>query len=169
MARYVALLRAVNVGGTGKLPMAELVSICRAAGLARIETYIASGNVVFDSDVAASVVKAELEGRLHAHAGKSIGVMVRSAAQMQAILRGNPFPSAQVKYTHVIFLPGRPPSDALRHAIGRDREEMRLGRQEIYVHYPRGMGGSKLRIPAAKDGTARNMNTVSKLAAMAAM
>src|SRR5262249_23457358 len=124
MTRYVALLRAVNVGGTGKLPMAELVSICHAAGLARIETYIASGNVVFDSDTAASAVKAELERRLLAYAGKNIGVMVRSAAQMQAVLRGNPFASAQAKYTNVIFLPAPPASDALRYAVGRDGEEM---------------------------------------------
>jgi len=66
MTRYIALLRAVNVGGTGKLPMSELKAMCCDAGFARVETYIASGNVVFESKAAPSRVKAELEGRLQA-------------------------------------------------------------------------------------------------------
>src|SRR5262245_34505704 len=91
MTKYIALLRAVNVGGTGKLPMSELKAICRDAGFARVETYIASGNVVFESKAAPSKVKAELEGRLHAYVGKRIGVVVRSASEMLAILKANPF------------------------------------------------------------------------------
>jgi Protein of unknown function (DUF1697) len=62
MTKYIALLRAVNVGGTGKLPMSELKAICRGAGFARVETYIASGNVVFEGKAAPSKVKAELRG-----------------------------------------------------------------------------------------------------------
>jgi uncharacterized protein (DUF1697 family) len=64
MTRYIALLRAVNVGGTGKLPMADLKSICEDLRFARVETYIASGNVVFESKAAPSKVKSELEARL---------------------------------------------------------------------------------------------------------
>ncbi|SRR5579871_4356653 len=167
MARYVALLRAVNVGGTGKLPMSDLVSICREAGFARVETYIASGNVVFESKAIASRVKAELEARLLAYAGKPISVFVRTAAEMQAILDANPFPKAEPKYTYAIFLDEPPPPDALAHAVGRNGEQMHLGEREIFVHYPSGMGRSKLRIPAAGTGTARNMNTVAKLASLA--
>src|SRR5262245_61344928 len=62
-----------------------------------------------------------------------------------------------------IFLDERPRSDALRHATGRHREEMRLGAREIFVHYVDGIGGSKLAIPAARNGTGRNINTVAKL------
>jgi uncharacterized protein (DUF1697 family) len=164
----VALLRAVNVGGTGKLPMAKLASVCRDAGFARVETYIASGNVVFESRGGASRVKAELEARLKAYAGKPIGVVVRTAAEIQAVLDANPFSKAEPKYTYAIFLDEPPPADALRHVVGQTDEEVRLGEREIFVHYPQGMGRSKLRIPAAKTGTARNMNTVAKLAAMAA-
>jgi len=168
MARYVALLRAVNVGGTGGLRMSDLAALCRAAGFAEVETYIASGNVVFASTSAASAVKAELEARLRAHAGRAIAVMVRTAAQMRALLDANPFPGADPRRTYVIFLDARPPADALRQAIGRNGEEMRLGVREIYVQYPRGMGASTLRIPAAQSGTSRNMNTVARLAAIAA-
>ena len=168
MTRYVALLRAVNVGGTGKLPMADLKTICRDAGFTRVETYIASGNVIFESKSAASKVKAELEARLLACAKKPIGVVLRTAAEMAAVLKANPFPKTEPKFTYAIFLDQRPPRDALEHAVGQSDEEVRLGAGEIYIHYPSGMGHSKLRIPAAKTGTARNMNTVSKLAEMAA-
>jgi uncharacterized protein (DUF1697 family) len=168
MPRYVALLRAVNVGGTGKLPMADVRAICVDAGFTRVETYIASGNVIFESKGAASKVKAELEARLLAYAKKPIGVVLRTSAEMAAVLEANPFPKAEQKFTYAIFLDQRPPRDALEHVFGQNDEEMRLGDREIFVHYPSGMGRSKLRIPASKTGTARNMNTVAKLAEIAA-
>ena len=127
MTRYIALLRAINVGGTGKLPMSDLRAICEDAGFARVQTYIASGNV----------------------------------------LKGNPFPKAESKHTYAIFLNEPPPADALASVSGQHDEEVRLGKKEIFVHYPTGMGRSKLRIPAAKRGTARNMNTVAKLVELA--
>jgi uncharacterized protein (DUF1697 family) len=168
MRVYVALLRAVNVGGTGKLPMSDLKSMCCELGFANVETYIASGNVVFASKASAARVKAELEARLLDHAGKRVGVLVRTAAEMQGVLAGNPFPKGAPNCTYAIFLDEPPPRDALKAAVGMTDEEMRLGTREIYIHYPSGMGRSKLKIPAAKNGTARNMNTVAKLAEMAA-
>jgi uncharacterized protein (DUF1697 family) len=167
MTTYIALLRAVNVGGTGKLPMADLKSMCADAGFTQAETYIASGNVVFVSRAAPAKVKAELEKRLRDYAGKSVGVLLRTAAEMQAVLKANPFPKAPPNYAYVIFLDEPPPRDAIERATGVNGEEMRLGKREIYVHYANGMGTSKLKIPAAKSGTARNMNTVAKLAEMA--
>ena len=167
MTTFVALLRAVNVGGTGKLPMAELKAMYCDAGFARVQTYIASGNVVFESKAAKTAVKSALEKRLLAHAGKPVGVVLRTDAEMQAVLEANPFPKGAPNHTYVYFLNERPPGDALENAVGTTDEEIRLGTREIYVHYPNGMGRSKLRIPAAKFGTARNMNTVAALAAMA--
>jgi uncharacterized protein (DUF1697 family) len=110
MTKYVALLRAVNVGGTGKLPMAELKSMCSDAGFARVETYIASGNVVFETRARPSRVKAELEARLLAFFAKPVGVVVRTAAEMVAVLKANPFPEAEPKFTYAIFLDERPHS-----------------------------------------------------------
>jgi uncharacterized protein (DUF1697 family) len=167
MASYIALLRAVNVGGTGKLPMADLKAICRDAGFTRIRTYIASGNVIFESPSSPRMVKAELEARLLAYAGKPVGIIMRTAAEMSAVLKANPFPNAPPNRTIAVFLDEPPPLDALAHAVGRHDEEMRLGVREIYIHYGAGMGVSKLKIPAARTGTARNMNTVAKLAEMA--
>lgn len=168
MGAFVALLRAVNVGGTGKLPMSELKAMCEELGFASVRTYIASGNVVFTSRKAEAAVKAALEKRLAAYAGKPLGVMVRSAAEMAQVLADNPFPKAAPNYTMAIFLDGKPPTDTLAGLRHKTNEDVRLGRREIYAHYPTGMGKSKLVIPAAKIGTARNMNTVATLAKMAA-
>ena len=168
MTAWVALLRAVNVGGTGKLPMTELKAMCEDAGFADVATYIASGNVVFATRKSEAAIKAALDKRLEAYAGKPVGVIVRSAAEMAEVAANNPFAKAKPNYTLAIFLDGAPPADTLAGVRGRLDEDIRLGRREIYVHYPSGMGKSKLVIAAAKSGTARNMNTVATLAEMAA-
>ena len=168
MTAYIALLRAVNVGGTGKLPMAELKAMCEDARFKTVRTYIASGNVVFESSLSENGVKQQLERRLLAYAGKPVSVMVRTAEEMAEVLARNPFPNAPGNRTMAIFLDAAPPSDALEAMSGRGEEEVALGQREIYVVYGANMARSKLKIPAAKNGTARNMNTVAKLAAMAA-
>ncbi len=91
MAVYVALLRAVNVGGAGKLPMARLLELCAAAGFADARTYIASGNVIFRNAGSEPAVRDALAARLHAYAGKPVGVLVRSAAELANLVAGNPF------------------------------------------------------------------------------
>ncbi len=166
MTAYIALLRAINVGGTGKLPMTELVAMCERSGFASVRTYIASGNVVFTSGKSAATVKRALEQALVDYAGKPIGVVIRTPDEMAAVLAANPFPGAPGNRTVAIFLDDAPPGDALEHIKGRADEELALGTREIYVLYGSGIGTSKLRIPAAKYGTARNMNTVAKLAEM---
>lgn len=165
MTVFIALLRAVNVGGTGKLPMSELVAMCEALGYRQVKTWIASGNVVFTSDHAEARVKIDIEAKLLAWAGKPVEVMVRTAGEMRAVLGANPFAGQPPNRTVAIFLdtpPGAP--EGIRN---RKDEDIRLGEREIYVHYPSGMGQSKLIIPLATAGTARNMNTIAKLAAMA--
>lgn len=167
MAAFIALLRAVNVGGTGKLPMTELKAMCEALGFAGVRTYIASGNVVFTSRKSEAAVKKALEAELEAYAGKPVGVLVRSAAEMAQVLADNPFTKMAPNRTMAVFLDRAPPADTLAGLRGKKDEEVRLGRREIYIHYGDGMGQSKLVIPAAKAGTARNMNTVAALAKMA--
>lgn len=169
MTAFVGLLRAVNVGGTGKLPMTELAQMCTAIGFRDVRTYIASGNVVFHTENDEAAAKAALEARLEAYAGKAVGVALRTAAEMAAVLAGNPFRDAPGNRVVAIFLDGPTTPAMLDGAIGRAAdEELAVGRREIYVRYGAGMGTSKLRIPAAKAGTARNMNTIARLAEMAA-
>jgi uncharacterized protein (DUF1697 family) len=163
MTTYVALLRAVNVGGTGKLPMADLKALCASAGFAEARTYLASGNVVFKSSASATKVKSILEVALLDYAGKPVGVVVRTASEMLAVCKANPFPDAAPNRTVAIFLDAPPPADALQHATGRRDEGMQFGVRELYVSYGSGMADTKLRIPAAKTGTARNMSTVAAL------
>jgi uncharacterized protein (DUF1697 family) len=165
---YIALPRAINVMGTGKLPMTELKALCEAAGCKSVKTYIASGNVVFQSQKSEARVKAALEAALAEHAGKPIVVHIRSAAEMAAVLARNPFPQMPGNRTVAIFLDQAPAANALHAVSHHTNEQIKLGTREIYVYYPDGIGESRLKIPVAKDGTARNMNTVAKLAEMAA-
>jgi uncharacterized protein (DUF1697 family) len=164
MTKYVALLRAVNVGGSGNLPMTELKSMCESSGFLNARTYIASGNVVFESKLSEPAVKAKLERCMASYAGKPVEVMVRTGPEMAAVLARNPFKSRPANQTVAIFLDERPPKDTLKTMSGQGTEEVALGAREIYVHYGEGMGRSKLKIPAARKGTARNMNTIAKLA-----
>ncbi len=154
MTAFVALLRAVNVGGTGKLPMSELCAKCGRLGFSKARTFIASGNVVFESGDDEASVKAALERALEVYAGRPVGVMVRTGQELKAVLAANPFAAAAPNFTVAIFLDRPPPADALAGISGRDDEEVALGVREIYVHYPSGQGRSKLKIRAAKAGTA---------------
>ncbi|HXG72162.1 MAG TPA: DUF1697 domain-containing protein [Gemmatimonadaceae bacterium] len=167
MTTFIALLRAVNVGGTGKLPMEELRAMCEAAGFRSVRTYIASGNVVFESSLREAALTKALEAKLLAFAGKPVGVMVRTAAEMAGVLARNPFADSPPNRTVAIFFSAPLPASVLDTISGRADEEIQLGGREMYVRYGANMGRSKLKIPAARDGTARNMNTVAALARMA--
>lgn len=166
MTVFVGLLRAVNVGGTGKLPMAELQTLCRQAGFADVRTYIQSGNVVFTSPLSETAVKAAIERALLDHLGKPIGAIIRSAAEMASIAQRAPFPGAAANQVLVYFLDEPPPPGALDRLIFPGREKLLLEGREVYAHFPDGIGRSKLKLPFAASGTARNLNTVAKLATM---
>jgi uncharacterized protein (DUF1697 family) len=168
MTRYVALLRAVNVGGTGKLPMTVLTAICEAAGLSQVRTYIASGNVIFQSRSTEAELRSILEERLHAFAGKSVGVIVRTDTDIADTLARNPFPEAPGNKVMALFVNGTLPTNPLDGVTGIQNEQIRLGKRVLFIHYPDGMARTRLRIPSEKRGTARNMNTVAKLAEMLA-
>jgi len=166
MTAYVALLRAVNVAGQ-KLLMSDLKAIAEELGLENARTFIASGNLLFASRRSEERLKADLEAGLEKHMGKRIGVMIRSAQEMAAILAANPFPVEPGNRTVAIFLDQAPPADAAAGARNLGDERIGIGAREIYVAYGGGMAHSKLKIPAAATGTARNMNTVAKLAELA--
>src|ERR1035438_3790357 len=140
MPAYIVLLRAVNVGGTGKLPMAEFKAMCAAAGFSKIQTFIASGNVVFETKMAPEKIRAALEARLESYAGKPVGVVIRTLGEMAAVLKANPFPKDPPNRTVAIFLDAPPPPNALDESKGLDDEKRRLGFREIYVCYGEGMG-----------------------------
>jgi uncharacterized protein (DUF1697 family) len=163
---YVALLRAVNVGGR-QLKMADLKRIAIELGLEGARTFIASGNLLFVSGKEEAALKAQLERAIGEHMGAEVAVMIRSAAELAGVVAANPFPGEPGNRVVAIFLDEAPPLDAATFARNVEDERLALGRREIYVHYPSGQGRSKLKIPAATRGTARNMNSVGKLAELA--
>ena len=168
MTAYVALLRGVNLVGKSTLRMADLKEIAVKLGLESVRTFIASGNLLFTSALGEAQVREKLETRLAPHMGRHVPVMVRTAAEVTAVARANPFKEAPGSRVLAIFLPDKPPKDALDQARGHDGERLALGKREIYVDYCGALlGRSKLKIPAAVSGTARNMNTVAKLAELA--
>lgn len=167
MTVHIALLRAVNVGGTGKLPMGELKAVAEALGLRDVSTYIQSGNLIFRDDDEAASVADRLDAALGEKLGKPPGVFVRSAEELDAILAGNPFPGAIPSQLLVTFFAEPLPDSALSGLVAPDGEEVVVLGREIYVHYPIGAGRSRLKLPILGRGTARNINTVARLAQMA--
>ncbi|MBC7311422.1 MAG: DUF1697 domain-containing protein [Rhizobium sp.] len=168
MPVYVALLRAINVGGAGKLPMAELKSVCEGLGFADVSTFIQSGNVIFRDRGDPAEIAARLDAALAGRLGKPPGVFLRRPAELAAIAKANPFSAMEPNRVLVSFFAEPVPEDALHGLVAPDGEEVVALGREIYVHYPIGSGRSKIKLPALKTGTSRNINTVTKLAALAA-
>jgi uncharacterized protein (DUF1697 family) len=166
MTAYIALLRAVNVGGR-QLAMADLKGIADDLGFERTRTFIASGNLLFASDKSEARVARLLEDRLAQLMSADVPVFVRTAREMAQVAGANPFSEEPGSKVAAIFLESPPPKNLIEETRGIADERMALGRREIYVHYPSGMGRSKLRLPSKFVGTARNMNTVAKLAELA--
>lgn len=167
MTTFVALLRAINVGGTGKLAMADLVKLCEKAGFSDARTYIQSGNVVFNSDATEASVKATLEKALAAKLGKSVGVLLRRPEELDRVLAKNPFQDAPPNRIIVMFFDEALPKTVVAGVDAPGGEELVLHGRELYIYFPNGRGRSKLKVPLASQGTGRNINTVAKLAAMA--
>jgi uncharacterized protein (DUF1697 family) len=167
MSTHIALLRAVNVGGTGKLPMAELRAIAEGLGYGKVRSYIASGNLLVDSRLAADRVREQLEAALAERMGKPVGVVLRSAAELDALIAANPFPDAAPNRVIVSLLNETLPFDAAAGVRHQKDEQIVWAPREVYVFYGEGMRDSKLRIPAAEAGTARNLNTLRALLEMA--
>jgi uncharacterized protein (DUF1697 family) len=167
MTLYVALLRAVNVGGRGILKMEDLQAVCVACGLENVRTYIQSGNILFDSKRSERSLKQELERVIADKMGRSVGVLIRTAPELRAVLDANPFPKADSSLVGVVFLPKAVPARLLTELALAGPEDVRMIGREIFVHYPDGIGRSKMKLPFAADGTTRNLRTVAQLIALA--
>lgn len=167
MPVFAALLRAVNVSGTGKLLMTDLTALCEDAGFTEVKTYIQSGNVVFKTRLSESKARAVLEKALTKKLGTPATVVIRSADVLEALLEANPFKAEPGNRVTVVFMNEAPTAKAVAAVVPPDGERLKLAAPDLFIHYPNGMGRSKLKIPFAKAGTARNLNTVAKLASMA--
>ena len=175
-ALRIALLRAVNVGGR-KVIMADLRAMLAAMGLGEPRTLLASGNAIFTSDAPAAELETALEAAIQARFGLHSDVMVRTPEECAAALASGPFQDeakAEPARTFVMFLKNAPAADAvasLLQAVEPMPERAAVIGREAYLHYPDGAGVSKLTNVMIERrlgvrGTARNWNTVGKLAAL---
>ena len=177
MNTFIALFRGINVGGKNILPMKELASVLEGMGLSKVQTYIQSGNVVFQSR---TTNEKELSHAIETVIGKSHGftpeVVILSQQELQDAIAANPFPEgeSEPKTLHLFFLasiPANPNIDRLE-TFRTNSEKFRLINNVFYLHAPNGMGRSKLAANVEKalgvTLTARNWRSVNKIMAMAA-
>ncbi len=167
MVKNTAFLRAINVGGNTPLPMVKLREMCVKLGFKNVRTYIQSGNVLFESDLTEKELIKSLEMELEAHLGKYIPVIIRSDSELKAVVSKNPFPDCNPAQVGVLFFTQAIPNDYLKGFMNTEPEQIVIFGRELYIHYPNGMGRSKLKLPKMQEqGTSRNMNTVTKLVEM---
>ena len=179
MTTHAALLRAVNLAGRNTVKMADLRELATGLGLANVRTLLQSGNLIFESRGRTPArLERLLQGAARDHLALATEVFVRSGKELAAIVAGNPFPGEAKRDPArllVLFLdraPDRPRVAALEEAVV-GREVIRTGSRHLYIVYPDGAGRSRLtnvvieRTLGAR-GTARNWNTVLKLAALTA-
>jgi uncharacterized protein (DUF1697 family) len=164
------MLRAVNVGGTGKLPMADLRGLLADLGYEAPQTLLASGNAVVGTAKPAGAVETEIKAALAARLGVSTDVYVRDHAELVAVITGNPFQDfarEQPSRAMTVFLDSEPPQDlSPMERLAVFGEQIARGPRCLYITYPDGSGRSKLANARGTDaarGTSRNWNTVGKL------
>ena len=173
MGVWVALLRGVNVGGAGKLPMAEFRDMLAGMGLAAVRTYIQSGNAVFESERSAADLEGAIRDAVAARFGFAPETFVQSAEEIAAALADHPFLGAEPKLVHVCFLRETPgPDEAAMRALALPGEDWHIGPRRFTLHTPGGYGASKLaeRLPRLlpQPMTARNLRTLAAVQEMIA-
>ena len=175
MPVFVTMLRGVNAGGN-PLKMDWLREACAELGFGDVRTYLQSGNLVLSSRLGADTVARKLKAKIDGRTRLPVPVVVRTAAEMEKIVTGNPFlkqKGIDATKLHVTFLEQAPvkPDTAKLDKLAGDRDEYRLAKREVYLHCPINYGQSKLVNSAIEKvlgiATTRNWNTVTTLAAMA--
>ncbi len=177
MPTWIALLRGINVGGRNVMPMAKLKQSLESISCSRVQTYIQSGNVVFNSRIKNNkTLHKKVIDQIDHDFGFRPNLILLPEQQLRDAISNNPFPSAisQPKTLHFFFLDAEPSSDCLK-SIGKlavDSEQFELIGRVFYLHAPEGFGKSKLASSVERKlcvaATARNYATVEKLASMIA-
>lgn len=167
MQKFVALLRGINVGGNNRLPMADLRGLCEGLGWQEVQTYIASGNVVFETEGGAEALAARLHGVLPF----DVQVVVLPGSEFKARLSHCPFPRSAGKLVHGFFCLDQPDIDRDALAQYATTEVMVPKGHTVWLHAPDGFGTSKVaemlhRIITGTQFTGRNLNTIHKLVEM---
>jgi uncharacterized protein (DUF1697 family) len=172
---YIALFRGINVGGTGLLPMKELVTLLEALGCTGVKTYIQSGNAVLRHRAAAPGLTKKIRAAVRTARGFEPEVLLLTRAAVARAAASNPFPDAEQDASRLLlsFLVARPdrPDLAALEALRSETERFELADDVLYLHAPDGIARSKLAAKAEKilgvRATARNWRTVQKLLELA--
>lgn len=175
MYRYIVLLRGINVGANRKVPMADLKNLCAKLGLLNVQTYIQSGNIIFELAIPESF--SDLEERLHQSVSESFGfdipVIVRTAEVMEKSVANNPFlkeKDVDIEKLHLTFLKETPAADLLIKIKELDffPDRFDIVGNDVFVYCPNGYGRTKItndffekKLKVA--ATTRNWKTVMKL------
>jgi uncharacterized protein (DUF1697 family) len=176
MTTFVAMLRGINVGGRNRLAMQDLRALVSAAGGSDVRTYIQSGNAVFASRRSSSAIVGALQVQLEEVLGSRVPVLVRTRAELDAVIDTNPFVRRgdDPKVLHVTFLGAVPGAGAVRTAQTKraDGDECLVVGREVYLSCPNGYGTTKLtntffEREFGSEATTRNWTTVVKLADLA--
>jgi uncharacterized protein (DUF1697 family) len=163
-----AMLRGVNLGKR-KVIMSELREVCEAAGFSDVRTLLASGNLVLGAKEKGAKLEAKLQKLIEAELGLKAEVFVRTHAELAAVIAANPFKAfaqKQPSFLVVTFMRAAATKAELAamEETASTGEEWKQGKGCLYIKFPRGQGASRLKLPRLR--TARNWNTVTKLAAM---
>lgn len=181
MTIYIALLRGINVGGNNKIKMAELRQACEAIGLRRVQTYIQSGNILFETEEAAEPLRDRLERMIAEKFGIKLYVILRTAEELRQITAGFPYSEEAVaeanaaseavsEYVTMLLEPLTSEQATGLDPYRNDAEQCWIAGREIYLLVHQSVRDSKLAVQINKlkvPSTVRNRNTMNKLAALA--
>ncbi len=169
MNTFIALFRGINVGGNNIIPMKELASLLTGCGYENVQTYIQSGNVVFDcKDAPGEGLGALIEKKF----GFRPKVLILTSRELEQAIESNPYSPAEGKHCHFYFCSSTPSSinTAKLTELKSNSEEYFMDGNVFYLHAPNGIGRSKLAASVERclgvPATARNLNTVNKLSNM---
>lgn len=172
MPRYAAMLRGINLGPRKRISMADLRRLFEDLGATNVQTYVVSGNVVFDSPPGSRAELAKkIRATIQADLGHDVAIVLRTAAEMAEVAARKPFGSDDDAHLYVTFLAEKPETSRVKglDAAPFAPDEFEIRGTEAYLHFPNGYGRSKLsnewfERKLGVAATSRNWRTVTALA-----
>ncbi len=171
MARYIVLLRGINVSGKNKLPMQDLRKMLSDLGYQNVQTYIQSGNIILDSEKEKAAIEKEIKEEISTLFKYDVPVIAKTVEDVEKAIEGNPYPVENEKVIAVIFLSSQAPRTDIE--INKEKEDhFTILEDVVYIYCPNGFGRSKLTINVFEkklkvSATSRNWRTTKKLVALA--
>jgi len=170
MKTYIALLKGINVGGHKKVPMAELRDLLAKSGLQNVQTYIQSGNIVFQSSEETKNLEDKIQNTISSHFGFEVSVIVKTNAELKLIFDSCPFENGKIEKSYFVILNKIPEARMTDEVnkISYDNEEIIIKNNCLYFYSSKGFGQSKFNMNTYERklkviGTSRNYNTMVKL------